>query len=319
MPLNTQLTFNDLINSTLDKVIKSTVTDNIFKSNALLDKLKAKGRIIQETGGLAFAEILLYNPNDTIQFQSITGIINTNPQQHTERAFYTCKNISGSIVFTVKEELENRGNPRLFDILETKTNAAMSTFVDQIGTSLYGDGTEMNGQSFGGLQLLIADDPTIGTVGGIDRATNAWWRNQVKSIGASPTSAQLVTGMTQLMTQCQVQSGKTPDLIITDSNYYNLYQEYLQDKYQNTQTVIGDTGYTQLKFQGANLVLDPKCPTNRMYFINTNHLAFRHQGSSLIVKEASQRPINQLAYVTLMYSYGNLTMDSSRVHGVLKP
>ena len=320
MPLNTQTTFNDLINSTLDGYIKNQLTDNIFKKNALLDKLKAKGKIkYDSSGGLSFTEFLLYNPNDTIQFQSITGIINTNPQQHTERAFFNCKTLAGSVTFTTQEEMENKGTAALLNLLTNKIDIAMSSFTDSIGTSLYGDGTANGGQAFGGLQLLIADDPTIGTVGGINRANNSWWRNQLKTIGATPTAAQLVSGMNDLMVDCQVQSSKTPDLIITDSIYYKLFMSQVHSIQQITQTATGEIGYQTLKFQNSDLVLDPKCPASRMYFINTDHVNFKHRNEGFITKENTQRPIDQLVYVTPMYLYGNLTINSSRVHGVLKP
>jgi len=320
MPLNTQPTFNDLVNLTLDGFIKNKITDNIFKDNALLDKLKAKGKIkYDSSGGLTFTEFLLNNPNDTIQFQSLTGVINTNPQQHTERAFFLSKALVGSVSFTKEEELQNTADASLGDLIQTRITTAMSSFMDVIGTSLYGDGTANNGQAFGGLQLLIADDPTVGTVGGVNRATNSWWRNQVKAIGANPTAQQLVSGMSSLMIACQVQSGKRPDLIMSDSNYFELFLSQVQSIQQITQTGTGEIGYQILKFLNTDLALDPKCPTNRMYFINTDHINFKHRNQGFITTEKEQRPVNQFAYITPMYLYGNLTIDSARVHGVLKP
>lgn len=320
MPLNTQTAFNDLINSTLDGYIKNQLTDNIFKKNALLDKLKQKGKIKYDaSGGLSFTEFLLYNPNDTIQFQSLTGTINTNPQQHTERAFFNCKTLAGSVTFTEQEGLENKGSAALINLLTTRIEVAMSSFTDYIGTSIYGDGTANSGQAFGGLQLLIADDPTIGTVGGINRATNSWWRNQVRTIGASPTYAQFINGLNKLMTDCQVQSGKTPDLIIVDPIYFGLYEEKAQSIQMITQSAVGDIGFGTIKYKGADLILDPKCPSSRLYVINTDHINFKHRNEGFITKATTQRPVDQLAYVTPMYLYGNLTINSSRVHGVLKP
>lgn len=321
MPLNAQISFNDVVNTTLDSYIKNKITDNVFKNNALLDKLKAKGKIIEDSasGGLSFTEFLLSNPNDTVQFQSLTGVINTNPQQHTERAFFLAKALVGSVTVTLEEQLQNTGQAQLVNLIKVKMDSTMSSFMDVIGTSLYGDGTAMNGQSFGGLQLFIADDPTVGTVGGLNRANNAWWRNQVNSIGANATAQQLVNGMNNLMVDCQVQSSKTPDLIISDSTYYKLFLSQVQSIQQITQTKTGEIGYQSLKFLNTDLVLDPKCPNNRMYFINTDHIKFKHRNQGFISVEKQQRPVNQFAFVTPYFIYGNLTMDSARVHGVLKP
>ena len=55
-----------------------------------------------------------------------------------------------------------------------------------------------------------------------------------------------------------------------------------------------------------------------MYFLNTDYVKFQHLTDSLFDKGDTQRPINQLYYVTPVYMYGNLTISSARVHGVAK-
>jgi hypothetical protein len=46
-----------------------------------------------------------------------------------------------------------------------------------VGTTIYSDGATAN--QFGGMQLLVADDPTTGTVGGISRSSYSFWRNKL--------------------------------------------------------------------------------------------------------------------------------------------
>jgi hypothetical protein len=41
---------------------------------------------------------------------------------------------------------------------------------NNLSADMYSDGTATSGKQIGGLQLLVADTPTTGTVGGINRA-----------------------------------------------------------------------------------------------------------------------------------------------------
>jgi len=52
----------------------------------------------------------------------------------------------------------------------------------------WSDGTGNSSKDLGGLQFLISTTPTTGTVGGINRATFSFWRNQQTS-GAKTTTA----------------------------------------------------------------------------------------------------------------------------------
>ena len=98
-----------------------------------------------------------------------------------------------------------------------------------IAAALYSDGSDT--KQVGGLQFLVADDPTTGTVGGINRATWSFWRNvkfdATSDGGAAATSANIQSYMNQVYVQL-VRGTDKPDLIVADNNYFRLYLESLQ-------------------------------------------------------------------------------------------
>jgi hypothetical protein len=53
-----------------------------------------------------------------------------------------------------------------------------------------------------------------------------------------------------------------------------------------------------------------------MYFINSKHLYLKHLGDFL-EREDVTRPVNQNVYVLPITGLMNLTIDNSRVHGVI--
>ena len=76
------------------------------------------------------------------------------------------------------EQLQNSGKEAIIDLLDARIGNAERTLKNNISIDCYSDGTADSGKQIGGLQSLVADLPTSGTVGGIDRATWTFWRNQ---------------------------------------------------------------------------------------------------------------------------------------------
>lgn len=314
--------YNSLISSTLDKFMKNSVTSSVIGNNALLRTLQNKGKIVHETGGRNFQENIAYASNSTVQFQNPTDLLDTTPQDEFTSAIFAQKMITGTDQISTKELLQNAGDSRIFNLLEGKRKNLMDTLKNQLGVALYSDGTGSGGKTIGGLQLLVADDPTTGTVGGIDRSTNAFWRNQVydfsTSAGGNASASNIQAGMNSLYLSCQVQEGSFPDLILADNNYYTFFENSLQQIQRITNTNEGKLGFEQLAYKSSAVVFDPNCPANHMYFLNTDYLKFQHLNNPLFTQGETQRPTNQLYYITPVYLYGNLTISSARVHGVAK-
>ena len=320
MPANPN--YNSLVSSTLDKFMKEKITSSVIGNNALLKAMQNKGKIVHETGGKNFQENIAYASNSTVQFQNPTDLLNTTPQDEFSSAIFAQKMLTGTDQISEKELLQNAGDSRIFNLLEGKRQNLMDSLRNQLGTALFSDGTGSGGQTIGGLQLLVADDPTTGTVGGIDRTTNTFWRNQVydfsTSAGGNASATNIQAGMNSLYLSCQVQEGSFPDLILADNNYYTFFENSLQQIQRITNTGEGKLGFEQLAYKSSAVVFDPNCPANHMYFLNTDYIKFQHLNNPLFTKGETQRPINQLYYITPVYLYGNLTISSARVHGVAK-
>ena len=136
------------------------------------------------------------------------------------------------------------------------------------------------------------------------------------SVPASATN--ILAGMNKLYLACQVQEGAYPDLILADDDYYTYFETATQQIQRITNTEQGKIGFSNLAYKTSTVVYDPNCPDKHMYFLNTDYLKFQHLNNPLFTKGDTQRVINQLAYITPIYLYGNLTINSARVHGVMK-
>ena len=76
-----------------------------------------------------------------------------------------------------------------------------------------------------GLQAQLADDPTSGVVGGIDRANWTFWRNQIGS--AANISSTTIQGLMKAMWLATQRGPDTTKLIVADSIRYTDFWDSL--------------------------------------------------------------------------------------------
>jgi hypothetical protein len=298
---------------------KKRIVSNVLNNNALLMRLNEKGKIKQKaSGGRLFRESLTYQANGTTQYQGEYDTLDTTPYDVISSADYNQKILTGTISLSGLEMHQNAGKEQIFDLMDAKLENLMESLDNTVGASLYSDGTTAN--EIGGLQQLIADDPTTGTVGGIDRSSYSFWRNKlydfsVESVTASATTIQ--GAMNTLYRRCLVQGSEKPDLVLADATYFQFYETSLQTIQRITTSKMADAGFDALKYKSSDVVYDPNCPSAHMYFLNTNHIFLRYLGDSLFNVQSQRVPFNQDAVNVPVIMYANMTMDNARTSGVM--
>ena len=171
----------------------------------------------------------------------------------------------------------------------------------------------------------MSDDPTTGTVGGIDRSTFTFWRNvsfdATTDGGGAATSANIQSYMNQVYVQL-VRNNDTPDLIVADNNYWRIYLESLQSIQRITSDRMGQAGFLSLKYMGSDVVLDGgnggDAPTDHMYFLNTDFIHYRPHANRNMVMLETRESLNQDAIVKPIVWAGNMTLSNAELQGVLK-
>lgn len=214
----------------------------------------------------------------------------------------------------------------MIDLLESRITNAERTMQNNLSADLYSDGTADGGKQIGGLQLLVADTPTSGTVGGINRLNWTFWRNQSYDAttdgGAAVTAANIQSYMNTLYLRCS-RGTDHPDLIIADNNYYNAYWQSLQAIQRVGNSDMADAGFQSLKFMNSDVVFDGgyggNAPSNHMYFLNTNYIFWRpHRDRNMVPLNPDRFAVNQDAMVKLIAVAGNMTISNAFVQGILK-
>lgn len=299
------------------------LADNVSKGNALLYKLKDQGAWKPASGRTIVQELDYQEGN--FQWYSGYETINITPPDVLTAAEFNWKQAAGSISISgLEKEVQNVGKEQVINLLEARIKNGERTVKNNVTTGLYATGTGSSGKEIGGLQLLVADTPTSGTVGGIDRATYTFWRNQsfdaTTDGGAAATAANIQSYMNTMFLRCQRGDDKT-NLIVADVNYYGLFWASLQAIQRVTETKMATAGFTNLAYaNNVPVVYEDSSGilTNHMYFLNTDYIFLRYAKGRLFEPMEEVRPVNQDAETHLILFAGNMTCSNCARQGVLK-
>lgn len=321
------LNYSDIVATTIENRSRE-LADNVSIHSALLQRMKSRGNIDPISGGYKIVEELEYAENQSFKWYNGFDTVDVQPQEVFSAAEYDLKMAVISVVISGQEQLMNSGKERFIPLLKKKVMNAENSFNNNLVRSLFSDGTGFGGRQIGGLQALIASNPTTGTVGNINRANWTFWQNQrfrgVTDGGAAVTSANIQSYMTQLCYRL-VRNTDFPDMIVFDTVYHNLYVQSLQPNFRITTNDTTGAGFKSLKFYAIGSDADViyagngvGMPASTGYFINTKYLRLRPHADRNMVKIGGDRqPTNQDAIVQLLGWAGNLTCSNMALQGTL--
>lgn len=293
--------------------------DNITLNNAMLNRLEKKGRIVKISGGRTIDEALIYPTNGNGSIKWYQGYDSFTPPTSSEvldAAEFQWKQLAGFITISGIEKIQNSGEYKRYDYADARLAALEALMRNAVGLSIFSDGTGSGGKELGGLQLLVADDPTAaGTVGGINQVTFTFWRNQF-----SPAAATSATNIRDRMDDMYLNTQRGTDVVdlwLADKTMYQYYWSSLQENARYTQTDMADAGFTSIKFMNSDVVFDVNCPSKHMYAINSDTIKLKAAPDRLF-DIGKARTIQNADYdVIPAFFAGNFTVNQRNLNGVI--
>lgn len=308
----------DIVTTTMESR-SGEVADNVTKNNAVLARLKEKGKIKKISGGSIIYQELNYAENGNFSWYSGYDQLPVAAQDVLSAAQFTLKQAAVPVIVSGLEKLQNAGKEQLLDLVEERMGVAEATMANRIAEGLYSDGTGYGGKQLTGLQAGIIAVPTSGVYGGIDRQTWTFWRNQV-SAGGALTAVNIQDRMNGLWAS-QVRGKDRPDLIVFDTNIWKTFMASLQPLQRFTDPKMAALGFTSIKFMDSDVVLDGGlggfCPADTGYFLNTDYLFYRpHADRNMVPLAPGNRvSVNQDAEVSILAFAGQITCSNMSLQG----
>ena len=331
--------YTDIIATTIENRSK-TVADNVTKNNALLMRLKKKGKIKTFSGGHKIIQELSFAENGNAGWYSGYDTLPVAASDNISAAEFTIKQLAVPVVISGLEELQNAGKEKMIDLMEARLEVAEATMANYISAGLYSDALNGVGgaRSINGLGEAVTAAATsarvaTGSYGTISRGSpNLWWRHYyAKDAGLTFQTQQ--TAMNDCWSQL-IRGMDRPDLIITESLAWNVYVTGLQALQRFASTDEAGLGFPSLKFMNADVVLDGgiggfagdvegdaysggSVPLYTMYFLNTNYIFYRpHAQRNMVPLSPNKRySINQDAEVQILAWAGNMTGSGLQFQG----
>ena len=302
--------------SNWEAVVGKGPEDNINNDYWLFNQLSKGEAFMPFSGGDFIAAPLEYVLNSTVSSYSDTDLISTTRIDVFDRAEYQWKEYAGTAILSDLEADRNAGDGTVFPLLPAKLNNLKNGMRSTINTDLFSDGTGNSSKTIGGLQAIISSTPTSGTVGGINRASFSFWRNQQTS-GAKTTSAfdNLRASMRSIYNLCSNGvADDHPDFAVTDRTVFEGYDGLLlaNERFTSKDSGDGDFKNEVLAFKGAKLSYDVACTASVLYFCNTSYLKLAYKKGSWFKMLDSIRPANQTLTVYPVRTMCNLITTNAR-------
>lgn len=300
---------------------RTELADNITNNTALLFFLQKSGNIDFADGGSEIQEQLMEGEVENVTAYSGSEQLSLEGYDGITAAQFAWKLVAGSIHITGEDEMKNSGRPAMISLIKQRMKALEQSMANFMGRACYADGTGFGGKEPAGLGSLVVTDPTSGTVGGIDRAANPFWRNYSSGLLGALTIATLRTQMIKAWVNT-TRNQDTPNVIVAGNTLYSLYMESLQDIQRFSDPDLASRGFKNILYMQTPVLLDGgiggAADANRMYFLNTKYLHLRpHRERNYVQIGGDRIPMNQDLRARFMGWMGNFTASSLRQQGLI--
>lgn len=260
-----------------------------WSENFLLKKMQEMGFIEKINGGYQTEVTLDYkrNPGAEIQTGDLDPV-DTSKTDVLTAALYDPAQIVVPIVWSRADEAKNSTPNQKVSLTKSLIENGLNSHDDLLEEALFAADT--NG--FLGLPTIIPDDGQ-GVVGGIDAATDLFWRNFATTYDA--TFADIAAVMTAAWNACIKATGSsmTPKLLVSGAEPHAGYEGTLTEfkRFQGSDTA--DAGFKLLAFKSA-LYGFSQYGDDHIYFLNpktfklsTFKSAFRDLGETVEFESAN--------------------------------
>jgi len=187
-----------------------------------------------------------------------------------------------------------------------------------------------------GIDALVSTTPAAGTIGGLNAATQTFWRNNASVNIATATPGSLTDQMEIMWRACTRFGGEAPTHIVASSAFLDAYRRDATNTVNRQIMVPGrggtamDASVTGVFFKGIEVVWDPTLDTldarfgappvrwdRRCYFLNMRHIKLRPLTGHWMVNRKPDRPYDRYVHYFGQTSKYRLTMAKRNSHAVL--
>ena len=295
-----------------------------------------KGELSVAVKGTYTTSVSGYTHNDTVTYANPANIKRANyawKEHHAGISLTLTElkkdgiSVSDSTTSAGTSNHSGRDQTVLANLFQDKLDDMMEGYSRGMNDFLFGDGTA-DANAIAGIQSLILDDPTTGTVGGLSVATNTWWRNRANvAISTTTTGQELIETLHSEMRQLKRFGGK-PNVAVCGSAFLDRLADELRRNGNYSQTgfargqniAMGEINYNGLTFQYDptldELTIATNDPSKRCYIIDSSKLCMYYMDGEKMKRHSPARPADQYVMYRAVTTTAALSATQLNCHGV---
>ncbi len=285
-------------------------------------------------GGYVWLEEMAFDENDAFLWFEGGQQLSTAYNPTMTAASFTPRQAAVAVTITGREKLFNSGQEAAIKLLASRIKIAEDTMKNKVNAAFYGDGTGSGGKEPGGLLLLVANNPTTGTVGGIDRSTTAgtFYRNYYINMSTdSDYGADLSIGnVKDVVTKVKVNTYREGDdgkgsIWLAGNSYYRIAMGACQAIQRITDPKVAKLGFENIIFEGDPFFLgggvnfggETLISDTQMYRINTKYLKFTYHKDCFMDPLEERFSVNQDAMVKYIALMCQFTLSNAKLQATV--
>lgn len=264
-------------------------------SGGIYTYLAAAGKIKMEDGGPEIENPIITGSNPNVTNATYYDTVPVDQTNEFDTVLYNMTRLVGTLVMSDQEGDENKGDAVIIKILEGKIKALEHAIKKKQRTDA---ASLTTGSSPNGLPNLLPSDPTTGTVGGLNLASETMFRPSAYNFATTLDENNIEEAFDDVLLDLS-HDDEMPNVIFVGRNIWRMHRAAARDK---SQISLGETGFGKklvnlgikgTTHQGIPLVYDEMLAADDSYFINDEYLSLHVlKGANMKVKKLAA-PWNQ--------------------------
>jgi len=340
---------DDFVNTWYE--VQRDAIDNILDATVFTLALKEYGVMKPYSGGTyGWTTVPRYGEKSTQRFQEGSTVTQAPKELVTFASLdwrYYCVDVNRSLI----DDAKNQGPYARRSYIADRLEAARDALVQDLEAMLFQWGAYYPAPlQPNGIYDVVPPDTAITAVGagsasdtyatgtsngGINRASNTWWRNWVAYDDATQNNGNKIAGPTNEPYALNLVADmehtynsisanvENPNFIITSQAIYEAYKEENRDKLQLVRTAFnkkaGDLGFDTVTWNGATVTWTDKITSNYIIMLNMNHLDFNYHPNvwyEMTPWKDTANSFDRVSYIVCMTP--GLATEQPRRHGIMR-
>jgi hypothetical protein len=261
--------------SSVRKSVRPEVVDNFFEDYPTVGEFR-KSAMSMSGSGSREIQVALQSSGGTAQAFDKYDILDKNPIDPFESAFYQRRYYAVPVILSDTENWENMGPDRIFNLFKALGDNADDSLTKAINEDMH---SAQSGKNMLGFQDIMAD-ATGATLGGINSGTSTFWecqRNVTAQTFTSQTTTNVFDGFqnwNDTMQLIAIQGGRVSHIYSTWAIVKAYRETISSNAYARTQLSSPDGvgGEQNPPYMGAKVIADNDVPASHVYFVDKRHI-----------------------------------------------